>query len=240
MLVIVGGTGEARRVAELVDHAGAPVTTTLAGRTDAAAPIAGNVRRGGFGSTENMVSWLRQIRATAMLDATHPFAAAMHHRCAEVADVTGLALLRLERPSWITRPDSGTWHLVSDHAAALAAIHRRPALVTVGHQHAHAYDDDGVIARMTQPPAVGLAHAEVLVARGPFTHAEELSLFRRRGVATLVTKDSGGWATAAKLDAAAECGVDVVMIRRPPLPVGVATALTVPAAAAWLLNHRQV
>ncbi len=52
----------------------------------------------------------------------------------------------------------------------------------------------------------------------------------------LVTKDSGGAATAPKLAAARERGVAVLLVDRPPLPGGVAVESTVEAALARLLG----
>jgi precorrin-6A/cobalt-precorrin-6A reductase len=63
--------------------------------------------------------------------------------------------------------------------------------------------------------------AEVLLARGPFTVADETALLREHRIDVVVTKDSGGVATSAKLTAARTAGVPVVVVRRPPLPDGV-------------------
>jgi precorrin-6A/cobalt-precorrin-6A reductase len=64
-------------------------------------------------------------------------------------------------------------------------------------------------------------HTEVVLARGPFTVADETGLLCTRRIEVLVTKDSGGEATAAKLTAARELALPVVVVRRPPLPQGV-------------------
>ena len=74
----------------------------------------------------------------------------------------------------------------------------------------------------------------VLLSRGPFTVDGERSLMREHGVDVLVTKDSGGPLTSAKLAAAREEGVTVLVVRRPPLPAGVEAVDTVEAALARL------
>lgn len=76
---------------------------------------------------------------------------------------------------------------------------------------------------------------EILLDRGPFSLEEERELIRRHRIDVLVTKDSGGAATAPKLTAAREAGIPVVVVRRPPVPAGVPVAAT-PGEALDLLR----
>ena len=78
----------------------------------------------------------------------------------------------------------------------------------------------------------------VLLERGPFTLDGERAVLREHRIAVLVTKDSGGAATAAKLVAAREAGVPVVLVRRPPVPDGVEVAEDLPTTTAWLRRQR--
>jgi precorrin-6A/cobalt-precorrin-6A reductase len=88
------------------------------------------------------------------------------------------------------------------------------------------------VVRSVEPPEPPMPpDAEVILARGPFTVADELTLLRAHRIDVLVTKDSGGEATAAKLTAARELGLPVVVVQRPPLPPGVTA---VPDVAAVL------
>ncbi len=74
----------------------------------------------------------------------------------------------------------------------------------------------------------------VLSARGPFTVEDETALLVEHRIDVLVTKDSGGAATAAKLTAARDRGLPVVMVRRPPLPDGVTTVPDVVGVLSFL------
>src|SRR5690606_26332002 len=77
-------------------------------------------------------------------------------------------------------------------------------------------DDCRLLIRLIEPPQIELPrHAHVLISRPPYTVDGERSLFRREVITHLVTKNSGGEATWAKLVAAQELGVTVVMVERP-------------------------
>jgi precorrin-6A/cobalt-precorrin-6A reductase len=100
-----------------------------------------------------------------------------------------------------------------------------------------ALDDLWFLLRSVEPPDGPLPRAcEVLLARGPFTVADEVALMAGRRVDVLVTKDSGGRSTEAKLTAARELGVPVVMIARPPVTTGTVVG-TVAEALAWLADR---
>ena len=74
----------------------------------------------------------------------------------------------------------------------------------------------------------------LLLSRGPYRYDDEVALMREHRVHVLVTKNSGGEYTRAKLDAAAALYIPVVMIERPPLPPGITVVSTVDEAAARL------
>jgi precorrin-6A/cobalt-precorrin-6A reductase len=78
---------------------------------------------------------------------------------------------------------------------------------------------------------------ELLLSRGPYDYDDERELLRSRGIEALVTKNSGGAMTRAKLDAASSLGADVLMIQRPALPDGVAVVSSVQDAVVWAFNR---
>src|SRR3954447_10229705 len=229
-VLVLGGTGEARRLAEALVARGTDVLSSLAGRTASPVLPPGEVRIGGFGGAEGLATWLRQNPVRAVVDATHPFAATMTAHAAAAAAATGTPLLRLQRPGWTAQPGDD-WRWVDSLAdAATAVTGARVVLLTTGRQGLAAFAAlrAHCVVRSVDPPEPPLpARPTLVLARGPFTVVDERALMTAHGVDVVVTKDSGGPMTAAKLTAARELGVPVVLVRRPPLPEGVPVAATV-------------
>ncbi|WP_225095139.1 cobalt-precorrin-6A reductase [Streptomyces sp. CoH27] len=227
-VLILGGTTEARRLAAaLAARPGVRVTTSLAGRVARPGAVAGEVRTGGFGGADGLADWVRAHQVDALVDATHPFAEAITANAARAVAATGVPAVVLRRPGW--RPGPGDrWYDVpslAGAAEALPALGRRVFLSTgrLGlAAFAHLTDLHFVVRSVDPPEPPMPPDTELVLARGPFTVAEETELLRTHRIDVLVTKDSGGEATAAKLTAARELGLPVVVVRRPPLPPGVA------------------
>ncbi|MCC9689474.1 MULTISPECIES: cobalt-precorrin-6A reductase [Streptomyces] len=239
-VLILGGTAEARRLAAaLAARPGIRVTTSLAGRVSRPRALDGEVRVGGFGGPGGLASWLREERVDAVVDATHPFAATITGNAAVATAAARVPLLVLRRPGWQPVPGD-RWHPVPSLEAAAAAL---PALgprvfLTTGRLGLAAFaglTEHRFLVRSVEPPGPPLPpHTHVLLARGPFTVTDETALLREHRVDVLVTKDSGGAATSAKLAAARDLGLPVVVVRRPPLPDGVTALADVPVLLARL------
>jgi precorrin-6A/cobalt-precorrin-6A reductase len=236
-LLILGGTAEARELAGVLHGRGVPVISSLAGRVAAPRLPPGEVRIGGFGGPEGLGRWLVERHVFAVVDATHPFAARMSASAFEACASAGMPLLRLERPGWVERLDD-RWHWVDDVAAAAEAVERlgSRALLALGRQEVAAFagmDSTWFLIRSVGPPDPPLPpRHELLLDRGPFTVSGEIGVLRAHRINVVVTRDSGGDQTAAKLDAARERGLSVIVVRRPP-PPDTATVKTVVEAAAW-------
>lgn len=239
-VLVLGGTTEARRLAaELAARRGVRVTTSLAGRVSRPGALDGDVRVGGFGGADGLARWLREHRVDAVVDATHPFAAAITANAACAAAATGIPAVVLRRPGWTPGPDD-RWHWVGSlpEAAALLPSLGRRVFLTTGRLGLAAFahlSELHFLVRTVEPPEPPMPQdMEVLLTRGPFTPDDEQALLRAHRVDVLVTKDSGGEATAAKLTAARDLALPVVVVRRPPLPADVTTAPDVPSALALL------
>lgn len=241
MILVLGGTAEARTLAGGLVDAGIAVTSSLAGRVARPRLPAGEVRIGGFGGPGALAAWLRANAVTAVVDATHPFAQRISASAARACPQAGVPLLRLERPGWSPRPGD-RWHRVADLEQAAVLVPRlgTRVLLTTGRQGLAAFAgivNAFFVIRCVDPPQVALPPAhELVLDRGPYTVAGEGALLDAHRIDLVVTKDSGGALTEAKLDAARSRGLPVIVVDRPPRP-GVPTVATVPAALAWARRH---
>ncbi|MET7697370.1 cobalt-precorrin-6A reductase [Streptomyces sp. NPDC005485] len=233
-VLVLGGTTEARELAAALSACpGVRVTSSLAGRVSRPGPLQGDVRVGGFGGAQGLAAWLCEHEVDAVVDATHPFAEGITANAAAAAAATGVPAVVLRRPGW--RPEPGDrWHAAASltEAAALLPSLGRRVFLTTGRLGLAAFADLPelhFLVRSVEPPERPLpAHTEVLLARGPFTVDDETALLREHRIDVLVTKDSGGAATAAKLVAARGLGLPVVVVPRPQLPEGTAAVPDVP------------
>jgi precorrin-6A/cobalt-precorrin-6A reductase len=237
--LILGGTGDANQLAERLTQEKIDAIYSYAGRTQIPLPHALPTRIGGFGGVAGLVDFLRAERITHVIDATHPFAAEMSRHAAEASAATGVPLLALERAPW-RRAAGDTWIEVADIGAAVAALPEQRARVflAIGRQHIapfaakpqHAY-----LLRFVDAPEgeLPLPDADVVISRGPFTLEGDRELMRTRGIAWLVARNSGGSGARAKIDAARELGLPVIMIARPALPERPRVE-SIEAVLAWL------
>ncbi|AYF79195.1 cobalt-precorrin-6A reductase [Nocardia yunnanensis] len=237
--LILGGTREARELAAIASgERGFEIVSSLAGRVRAPVLPVGAVRVGGFGGVEGLREWLADNGIQAVVDATHPFAGGISANAAAAATSLGLPVLHVRRPGWRER-DGDRWIRVAglaEAAEAVAGMGDR-VFLTIGRQGvaAFALSRAWFLIRAIDPPDGDIPpHHELLLARGPFSVADETALLRNRAIDVMVTKDSGGTLTEAKLTAARELGIPVVMMDRPAPPAGVDQVETVAAAWNWL------
>lgn len=245
-LLILGGTSEAsglaRQLAPLINGKGVDavdVVTSLAGRTTSPVLPPGRIRVGGFGGVDGLARYLVEEKVDVVIDATHPFAANMQWNAYSACTQVGVRRLRLLRPGW-TAELGDRWTRVADLAGAAAALVAMGAvrvLLTTGRQElapfAHLSPMWFLVRSIEAPVIPAGMQAEVVLARPPFSVESELELLRTHNIKVIVTKDSGAEATAAKLVAARQLGLTVVMVDRPPSPPG-PTAADVEQAMRWL------
>lgn len=235
-VLLLGGTAEARSLAARL-HPQVDVVSSLAGRVpDPALPV-GTVRIGGFGGVDGLRKWLRDGHIGAVVDATHPFAATITAHAAEACAKLRLPYLLLARPAW----EPGEAVVVNSDRHAAEVVARRGfsrVFLTTGRSGVAAFSnsDAWFLIRAVTAPDNGLLprRHRLVLSRGPYRYDQECGLLREHHIDALVTKNSGGEMTRAKLDAAAALNVRVVMVDRPPSPAGVRTVGSVEEAVEWV------
>ena len=240
-ILILGGTGEARKLAAELVAAEADVVSSLAGRVSQPRLPDGSVRIGGFGGADGLAAFLRDEGITHLIDATHPFAAGITANAARAATDAGVPRLVLSRPAWETDP---SWKTVADVNEAAAAVREwsgESVFLTTGRRDLALFAADNghrFLVRAVDPPNGPVPpHMTLVLDRGPYAVERESALMRDHQISLLVTKNSGGPMTAAKLTAATDLGIRVVMVRRPPLPPGSTVVAIVPEALEWVTAH---
>lgn len=220
-ILILGGTREAAKLAkELVaNHPQARIITSLAGRTKEPAPLAGEVRTGGFGGADGLARYLRETGVTRLIDATHPFARRISANAQKAASITGVSLESRTRKPW-TKQARDTWIEVETLEQARDAIPPRArVLLALGSQHIGLFasrDDVHFVVRMIDPPSTPLDlpdHALVLGRPGD-TAAVETMLLIAHSITHIVCRNSGGSAAYTKIEAARQLGIPVIMVGR--------------------------
>jgi precorrin-6A/cobalt-precorrin-6A reductase len=223
-VLILGGTADANQlVAAIAGDPRLDPILSYAGRTEnpKRPPIAWRV--GGFGGIDGLIDYLRTEKIARVIDATHPFAAQMSAHAIAACAAAAVPLLALERAPW-QRTSGDRWIEVDDFAAAAEALGVEPRRVFLGigrtqlapfaNHPQHFY-----LVRLVDPPRAPLAlNAEVIIARGPYHLAGDRAVLTDHRIDTMVTRDAGGDSASAKIDAARELGLPVVMVRRPFIP----------------------
>ncbi len=220
--LILGGTKEARETAKLLQERGWHVTSSLAGRVANPALPVGEVRIGGFGGPAGLARWLITSGVEVIIDATHPYAEKISLSASEASRATGIPLIGLHRKPWQAQPKD-RWREVDsvEDAAALVARDYHHIFLSIGRQHLAPFANDPhnlYVIRAVDPPKVALPpRNRVILSRGPFSLDSEKKLMVDNQIDVVVSKNSGGEMTYAKIEAARMLGIDVVLIRRPSL-----------------------
>lgn len=238
-VLILGGTTEASALAAALAERSIPALFSYAGRVSTPKPQPLPTRVGGFGGVTGLAAFLTEQRITHLVDATHPFAEQMSRNAVAAASHSGIPLIALTRSPWA--PQAGDRCTpVADVEAAVQALAGPPQriLLAIGRQQLAAFAAQPqhhyllrlVDAPETPPP---LPRHHIVLDRGPFTLDGDLALLREHGIQRVLCKNAGGTGAIAKLDAARQLGLPVVMIER-PVPPPRREVHSVDAVLAWL------
>lgn len=221
-VLVFGGTFEAVEIADALVARGHSVTTSLAGRSDEPRKPKGKLITGGLGGADGIADYLGKHRIEYVVDATHPFALNISGHVLAATTRLNVPLIHYVRPRFAEPVNSHWWRVESAELAADRIPVGARAFLTLGRESLEAFirrRDVQFVLRAIEMPEMALPdNFDVVLARPPFTRADELALMRKDRVTHLVAKDSGGQMTRAKLDAAFMINVQVIMVNRPTLP----------------------
>jgi precorrin-6A/cobalt-precorrin-6A reductase len=183
-------------------------------------------------------------RIDAVIDATHPFAARMSANAFAACRATDTPLVVFTRPPW-TREPGDRWIEVATMEDAADALGAQPKTVflTQGRLQLAAFlgapQHRYIVRAIDRPEETdAFPHCKLILARGPFSLADELALMRNEGVEALVTKNSGGRATYAKIEAARILQIEVVIMLRPAAPEA-EIMHDLDAVLSWIAAHQR-
>ncbi len=242
-LLILGGTGDASTLAKkAASIADLNIILSLAGRTETARNSSSNntsiqTRIGGFGGIEGLIDYLQQNSINLIIDATHPFAAQISHHGAEAARICKIPYLMLDRPQW-EKERGDNWIEVETIAEATKILPNvaKRVFLTIGRQELAAFahfQDIWFLMRSIEPPQPPIPQGKIILHQAPFYPEAEKKLLIEYQIGAIVSKNSGGEATYAKIIAAREIGIPIVMTKRPSLPK-VERISSVEEALTWL------
>ena len=243
-VLILGGTTESRQLAAqlTVARSKLDIVLSLAGRTREPIPYPVPLRIGGFGGARGLIDYLRERQIDLLIDATHPFAAQMSRHAALAAAEAKVPFFALCRPAW-QQAEGDRWIDAASVTDAVGKLGKKPrrVFVALGRQELAplgAAPHHSYLVRSVDPvePPLDIPDARYIRDRGPFAVAAERALLSENKIDAVLAKNSGGDATYAKIAAARDLGVEVVLVRRPP-PNGVETVESVPEAV-LMAAHR--
>ncbi|NES77824.1 MULTISPECIES: cobalt-precorrin-6A reductase [unclassified Okeania] len=239
-VLILGGTGNGWKLAALATTIpGLEVINSLAGRTRQPSIKFTHTRIGSFGGVPGLTEYLQAQQIDLLIDATHPFAVQISWNAAIATSELNIPHLMLISPPW-EKTEGDRWVEVENKQTVIEILPKlaQRVFLSIGRQELASYahlQNLWFLMRTIDPPKLNtlLPPGKLLTKRGPFSLLEERSLLQKYKIEAIVSKNSGGDATYAKIIAARELGIPVVMIQRPPLPDG-KQVTDVESAVSWL------
>ena len=234
MILLLGGTSDSAPLAEALAQRGYQVLVSTA--TEATLNIGQHPaiqRRSGVLDKTAMIALIQEKKIQAIVDATHPYATIVRATANDIAEQLELPYFSFVRPTSVSNSETGIRFAPNHQAAAqLTVTYQRPILLTIGVKNLLPYV---TTVQATQIPLIarvlptdsshqacrvaGLSDKNIILARGPFSVAENRAVIRRFNIGVLVTKDGGAaGGVPEKLEAAQTEGCEVIVVQRPALP----------------------
>ena len=234
-IVIFGGTSEGRELAEYAESHQIPVLVSVVSGYGESLLRESDLVQVHTGALDEaaMRQFLREAAPKLVLDATHPYARVVTEQVAALCRELAIPYQRILRGSETEKAagqDSMPVFVVDSVSEATACLKQdgRPVLLTTGSKELEAFAGDPVLRErifarvlpdsqvLKKCEALGIHGAHIIAMQGPFSVELNCALLRTVQAGWLVTKEAGKrGGFAEKMEAAKQCGVSVVVIRRP-------------------------
>lgn len=229
-ILLLGGTADGRHLAERFSQLGLEVIYSIAGLVRVPT-LPCEILVGGFTQLGGLARFLKDRQMDLVINATHPYAATMSNKAVAAGKETGIPVWRFLRPAW--QPQAGDdWRDYQNDDDLLEQLKgfKRP-LLSAGQMTREqllaiielAGFERGVWRTAALPKFDVPEKIIWLKAIGPFDLANERELLKQHQIDVIVTKNSGGDSTSAKLEAARELDISVLLQQRPQVSDAVRT-----------------
>ncbi|RLM20308.1 cobalt-precorrin-6A reductase [Brenneria alni] len=232
---VFGGTRDARLICQALDAAGERYRLSVATETgkQLAGNLAGEVVVGRM-DADAITDYLATRQVRWVIDASHPYADALHQNVVVACRRLPVLLTRYQRPSDIDAIDHPLLHKVDSLAAACTVARRfgPRVLLTTGSKELAAYrqnlPEKYLLARvlptasvLAQCEALGLGVEQIIAQCGPFSPAFNQALYEHCQPDVVITKESG--AQGGYQQKVAPClalAIPCIVVRRPAVSAG--------------------
>lgn len=232
MILFLAGTSDSRAVAAKLKEAGVSlVLSTVSPYGRVLAEAEGLECRDGALDVFGLEKWLRENKASLLVDGTHPYAVVASQTAMDAAEAAGISYIRLERPEKEIKTASWIYRVRSTEDAAEKAFELGSTiLLTTGSRTLSVFmnrkpEKSRLIARILPEPEgiatarnLGFLPRDVIGMEGPFSEEMNMALIRHVQADVMVMKNSGGaGGTFEKLTACEKEKIFAVVIDRPQL-----------------------
>lgn len=220
-ILILSGTAEGFALAQQLheEHPNWRIISSLAGRTKNPNLPIGEIRIGGFGGTEGLIDYISKQKVDKIIDATHPYAKTISENAERAAKDCAIEYQKIERPAW-QQTDGDNWTEVQSIKEAADILPKNATVfLALGRQYIDAFQhrsDCHFIVRMVDhSDDVPLSSYKLILGRPNVNSEDERQLFFKHKITHLIARNSGGEKSYAKIIAARDAKIQVIMIQRP-------------------------
>ncbi len=223
-LLLLGGTADARYLAESLYQNNIELIYSIAGLVRLP-KLPCQIVSGGFTQFGGLENFISSENITAIIDVTHPYAQTMSSKAAKVSKLCKIPYWRFHRREW-QQQAGDNWQFFDNWKNALPVLAEKKSVLLTAGQLEQSFVEalsqnkqQRQFLRTAVAPKIDLPKTMTWIkAIGPFSYEDEFDLMRKNNIDVLISKNSGGDSTIAKLHAARELALPVLMLKRPQLP----------------------